>query len=59
MPAPKAFIDTNVLLYLLSEDMNKADQAEEIVQMGFLISVQVLNEMPNENMKQFGETILL
>ncbi|HFD13651.1 MAG TPA: PIN domain-containing protein [Crenotrichaceae bacterium] len=47
MPAPKAFIDTNVLLYLLSADMNKANRAEEIVQMGGLISVQVLNEMTN------------
>jgi predicted nucleic acid-binding protein len=45
MPANKAFIDTNILLYLLSEDSEKADQAEAIVQDGGLISVQVLNEM--------------
>ena len=45
MPEPKAFIDTNVLLYLLSSDTDKADRAETILQAGGLISVQVLNEM--------------
>lgn len=43
----KVFIDTNILLYLLSADKEKADQAEKIVQAGGLISVQVLNEMAN------------
>lgn len=38
------FIDTNVLLYLLSGDAGKADRAEEIVKAGGVISVQVLNE---------------
>ena len=47
MPAPKVFIDTNILLYLLSTDTNKADRAETIVRGGGLISVQVLNEMAN------------
>ncbi len=41
----KAFIDTNVLLYLMSADTAKADRAESIVQSGGSISVQVLNEM--------------
>lgn len=45
MPGPEAFIDTNVLFYLLSADHDKADRAEMIVQAGGLISVQVLNEM--------------
>ena len=45
MPESKAFIDTNVLLYLLSSDTDKADRAETILQAGGLISVQVLNEM--------------
>lgn len=44
MPAVKPFIDTNVLLYLLSSDAKKADRAESIVREGGLISVQVLNE---------------
>jgi len=47
MPDPKVFIDTNILLYLLSADNDKADRAEKIVQAGGLISVQVLNEMAN------------
>lgn len=47
MPAIKAFIDTNILLYLLSADTEKANQAEAIVKQGGLISVQVLNEMAN------------
>lgn len=40
----KAFLDTNVLLYLLSADPAKADRAEAIVAKGGTISVQVLNE---------------
>ena len=47
MPETKAFIDTNILLYLLSEDSNKADRAETIVRAGGAISVQVLNELVN------------
>jgi predicted nucleic acid-binding protein len=47
MPEPKAFIDSNVLIYLLSADAGKADQAEAIMQKGALISVQVLNEVAN------------
>ncbi len=47
MTAFEAFIDSNILLYLLSSDANKADQAEEILQAGGVISVQVLNEITN------------
>ncbi|MBU3917016.1 PIN domain-containing protein [bacterium] len=43
----KVFIDTNILLYLLSSDTDKADRAETILKEGGLISVQVLNEMTN------------
>lgn len=42
-----SFIDTNVLLYLLSADTAKATRAEEVVRTGGTISVQVLNEMAN------------
>jgi predicted nucleic acid-binding protein len=38
------FFDTNVLLYLLSEDIEKAERAEALVRQGGGISVQVLNE---------------
>lgn len=47
MVDPEVFIDTNVLLYLLSADDDKADRAEMILRAGGLISVQVLNEMAN------------
>ena len=47
MPETKSFIDTNILIYLLSEDTNKADRAEAIVRTGGTISVQVLNELAN------------
>jgi len=41
----KPFIDSNVILYLLSYDAAKADKAESILQAGGVISVQVLNEL--------------
>lgn len=39
------FIDSNVILYLLSADSAKADRAEAILGEGGVISVQVLNEI--------------
>jgi predicted nucleic acid-binding protein len=44
MKTVKPFFDTNVLLYLLSADNIKANQAEAIIAAGGVISVQVLNE---------------
>ena len=44
MSAETPFIDTNVLLYLLSADSGKADVAEELLRKGGIISVQVLSE---------------
>ncbi len=44
MSVAKPFVDTNVVLYLLSSDAVKADRAEEILAAGNVISVQVLNE---------------
>ena len=44
MKIDRPFFDTNILLYLLSEDNRKADRAEAIIAMGGVISVQVLNE---------------
>ncbi|MFZ4524568.1 MAG: PIN domain-containing protein [Chlorobium sp.] len=41
----KPFIDSNIVLYLLSGDAAKADRAEEILTTGGVISVQVLNEV--------------
>lgn len=39
------FIDSNVILYLLSGDSAKADHAEAALNKGGIISVQVLNEV--------------
>ena len=44
MKSDKPFFDTNVLLYLLSEDSRKADRSEALMATGGVISVQVLNE---------------
>jgi predicted nucleic acid-binding protein len=47
MSAHKAFIDSNVVLYLLSADEKKANRAEDVISKGVIISVQVLNEVAN------------
>ena len=44
---PGSFFDTNILIYLASDDAAKADRAEAIVREGGAISVQVLNEVAN------------
>jgi predicted nucleic acid-binding protein len=44
---PGSFFDTNVLVYLASDDPVKADQAEAALAGGGAISVQVLNEFTN------------
>ena len=41
----KPFIDSNVVLYLLSGDAPTADRAQTLVTAGAFISVQVLNEV--------------
>lgn len=38
------FVDTNVLLYLMSADAAKADRAEALLSRRAVVSVQVLNE---------------
>jgi len=44
---PARFFDTNVLLYILSQDSTKANRAEMLIGEGGVISVQVLNEIAN------------
>lgn len=48
-----AFLDTNVLLYLLSGDAAKADTAEALLAKGGTISVQVLNEFAHVARRKF------
>jgi len=54
MKTDRPFFDTNVLLYLLSEDNRKADRAEAIVALGGIISVQVLNEFASVASRKLG-----
>ncbi len=44
---PASFIDTNVLVYLASDDAAKADRSQALVAEGGIVSVQVLNELAN------------
>jgi predicted nucleic acid-binding protein len=44
---PDSFFDTNVLIYLASDDVAKAEKAESLLAEGGTISVQVLNEITN------------
>lgn len=55
--AAEVFLDTNVILYLLSEDDEKADRAEEIVAQGGVVSVQVLNEFASVATRKLGMRI--
>lgn len=51
---PGNFLDTNVLLYLLSSDWAKADRAEQLMHEGGTINVQVLNEIANAARRKMG-----
>lgn len=50
----EAFLDSNVLLYLLSADTAKADRAESLMAAGGTISVQVLNEFASVASRKLG-----
>ena len=52
--AAETFIDTNVLLYLVSSDASKADRAEELVAGGGVISVQVMTEFASVAIRKLG-----
>ncbi len=47
------FLDSNVLLYLLSADADKADVAEALLTQSPTISVQVLNEITSVCLRKF------
>ena len=51
---PGSFLDSNILLYLASEDLLKADRAQDLVAEGGTISVQVLNEIANISRRKMG-----
>lgn len=50
----RTFADTNVVLYLLSADTRKATQAESVLTVGTVLSVQVLNEIANVARRKIG-----
>jgi predicted nucleic acid-binding protein len=49
-----SFLDSNIVLYLASGDLLKADRAQELVAEGGAISVQVLNEIANVSCRKMG-----
>ena len=49
----KPFIDSNIVLYLLSGDADKADRVEAILATGAVVSVQVLNEVTSVCLRKF------
>ena len=51
---PGSFLDSNIVLYLASEDLAKADRAQELVAEGGTISAQVLNEIANISRRKMG-----
>ena len=51
---PGSFLDSNIVLYLASEDLLKADRAQELVAEGGTISVQVINEIANISRRKMG-----
>jgi predicted nucleic acid-binding protein len=51
---PGSFLDSNVILYLASEEQAKADRAEELMAQGGTINVQVLNEVANVARRKMG-----
>jgi predicted nucleic acid-binding protein len=57
MSAADRFLDTNILLYLLSSEQQKADKAERLIAEGGTISVQVLNEFASVATRKLGMSI--
>ena len=57
MSEADSFFDTNVLLYLLSNDATKADRSEALLASGGVVSVQVLNEFASVASRKLAMTI--
>lgn len=54
MSGVESFFDTNVLLYLMSAETEKADRVEGLLQRSGVISVQVLNEFTSVATRKLG-----
>lgn len=48
------FVDSNVLLYLLSDEEGKSARAETLLRAGVQVSVQALNEFVSVSRRKFG-----
>jgi predicted nucleic acid-binding protein len=57
MSEARRFVDTNVLLYLLSADESKANRAEQVLAEGAVLSVQVLNEFASVATRKLNMSI--
>jgi|SRR5690349_9259079 predicted nucleic acid-binding protein len=53
---PGSFFDTNILLYAVSGDAAKADRADELIDAGGTVNIQVLNELANVTRRKMGMT---
>jgi predicted nucleic acid-binding protein len=51
---PGNFFDSNVLLYLATLDQQRADRVEQLLRLGGIISVQILNEITNVARRKFA-----
>jgi predicted nucleic acid-binding protein len=56
MAQDRSFIDSNLLLYLLSDDQSKADRVEALLLERSVISVQVLNEITSVARRKLSKT---
>ena len=54
MSGAETFFDTNILLYLLSAEAEKADRVEGLLERSGVISVQVLNEFTSVATRKLG-----
>ena len=49
----QTFFDTNIILYLATDDEAKAGRAEELIADGGVVSVQVLNEFVSVSARKY------
>lgn len=54
----RIFVDTNVLLYLLSNDSIKKEISKKLLKSKYIISTQVLNEFSSVCIKKFKLSII-
>lgn len=54
MSDAESFLDTNVLIYLLSQDTAKADRVEALLARPSVISIQILNEIAAVATRKFA-----